>query len=389
MSAPCMDDIIVDFTPEAEVLPMKQESDSKPEPPRRKGGRKPLSATLEERKQRNREAQAAFRERRTEYIKELEDAIQVHKKNHRLLQEAHTTATDECLMLRYKNSLLERILLEKGVDVRAELYEKEHPSSVKSAKESHRSSHSSNVQPIGKKHRSENSRSIPNRVPEFHVRSNSVAHPSSHGAPPSHQSLNHSRKSHNTSSRPMMFHEKPIAPVVTVQRRQQAKRHRNSKGSSVHNTAVRIPHYLPPQKYIEHLEQECDAPLPNERHDDDDRDDQQYSQAHEYESYSPVEMDMVDDQGTSDFTSPESYLQALESPLDTRHQQVQFNAFPSQSMDKGGINGSVGDFTPITDLLHPYDALFDSDPFGLSASMNFPTLTHPQSSMDLSMSVRG
>ncbi|RAL59736.1 hypothetical protein DID88_000368 [Monilinia fructigena] len=31
------------------------------------------------------------------------------------------TAADECLMLRYKNSLLERILLEKGIDVQAEL----------------------------------------------------------------------------------------------------------------------------------------------------------------------------------------------------------------------------------------------------------------------------
>jgi len=32
------------------------------------------------------------------------------------------------VMLRYKNSLLERILLEKGVDVRAELYQKTDPS---------------------------------------------------------------------------------------------------------------------------------------------------------------------------------------------------------------------------------------------------------------------
>jgi len=30
------------------------------------------------------------------------------------LQQSHRTAADECLMLRYKNSLLERILLEKG-----------------------------------------------------------------------------------------------------------------------------------------------------------------------------------------------------------------------------------------------------------------------------------
>lgn len=73
-----------------------------------------IYATSEERKQRNRQAQAAFRERRTEYIKQLEDTIHVHEQNLHNLQGAHRTAADECLMLRYKNSLLERILLEKG-----------------------------------------------------------------------------------------------------------------------------------------------------------------------------------------------------------------------------------------------------------------------------------
>ena len=100
---------------------------------KRKGGRKPVCtlpcmiylpaytddgekiyATSEERKQRNRQAQAAFRERRTEYIKQLEETIRVHETNLHNLQTAHRSAADECLMLRYKNSLLERILLEKG-----------------------------------------------------------------------------------------------------------------------------------------------------------------------------------------------------------------------------------------------------------------------------------
>ncbi|KAI6373645.1 hypothetical protein MCOR25_003418 [Pyricularia grisea] len=89
--------------------------------PKRKGGRKPIYATSEERKQRNRQAQAAFRERRTEYIKQLEEAIKIHEQNLHQLQAAHRNAADECLMLRYKNSLLERILLEKGIDVQAEL----------------------------------------------------------------------------------------------------------------------------------------------------------------------------------------------------------------------------------------------------------------------------
>lgn len=73
-----------------------------------------IYATSEERKQRNRQAQAAFRERRTEYIRQLETTIQHHEETLQTLQQSHRTAADECLMLRYKNSLLERILLEKG-----------------------------------------------------------------------------------------------------------------------------------------------------------------------------------------------------------------------------------------------------------------------------------
>jgi hypothetical protein len=73
-----------------------------------------IYATSEERKQRNRQAQAAFRERRTEYIKQLEATIKQNEDTLGTLQQSHRSAADECLMLRYKNSLLERILLEKG-----------------------------------------------------------------------------------------------------------------------------------------------------------------------------------------------------------------------------------------------------------------------------------
>jgi hypothetical protein len=91
---------------------------------KRKGGRKPIYATSEERKQRNRQAQAAFRERRTEYIKHLEATIKNHEEQLAQLQHSHRNAADECLMLRYKNSLLERILVEKSIDVNAELQAK-------------------------------------------------------------------------------------------------------------------------------------------------------------------------------------------------------------------------------------------------------------------------
>ncbi|KAJ9149680.1 BZIP transcription factor [Coniochaeta hoffmannii] len=110
-------------SPEAETQQNSSNNNAPQEnqQPKRKGGRKPIYATSEERKQRNRQAQAAFRERRTEYIKQLEETIRVHEQNLHNLQTAHRHAADECLMLRYKNSLLERILLEKGIDVQAEL----------------------------------------------------------------------------------------------------------------------------------------------------------------------------------------------------------------------------------------------------------------------------
>lgn len=109
----------IESTPEPDAV--AEASQEPAQPQKRKGGRKPIYATSEERKQRNRQAQAAFRERRTEYIKQLEATIKHNEDTLATLQQSHRTAADECLMLRYKNSLLERILLEKGIDVQAEL----------------------------------------------------------------------------------------------------------------------------------------------------------------------------------------------------------------------------------------------------------------------------
>ncbi|KAI9715688.1 MAG: hypothetical protein M1812_005840 [Candelaria pacifica] len=88
---------------------------------RGKGGRKPIYNTSEERKQRNRQAQAAFRKRRTEYIEELEKAVKHYEDKLYSLNQRHLSTADGCLQLRYKNSLLERILFEKGIDVQTEL----------------------------------------------------------------------------------------------------------------------------------------------------------------------------------------------------------------------------------------------------------------------------
>jgi len=73
-----------------------------------------MCATSEERNQRNRKAQAAFRERRPENIKQLEMIAKRHEDTLQKLHQSHRNSADECLMLRYKSSLLERILLENG-----------------------------------------------------------------------------------------------------------------------------------------------------------------------------------------------------------------------------------------------------------------------------------
>jgi len=73
-----------------------------------------IYATSEERKQRNRQAQAAFRERRTEYIKQLEITLKQNEETIQNLRRSNRSATEECHLLRYRNSLLERIMIEKG-----------------------------------------------------------------------------------------------------------------------------------------------------------------------------------------------------------------------------------------------------------------------------------
>lgn len=68
----------------------------------------------EERRQRNRQAQTAFRRRRTEYIKQMEITLKRHEHILQSLQHRQRKHTSECLVLRYQNSLLEGIALEKG-----------------------------------------------------------------------------------------------------------------------------------------------------------------------------------------------------------------------------------------------------------------------------------
>ncbi|KAH9215034.1 hypothetical protein DL95DRAFT_446195 [Leptodontidium sp. 2 PMI_412] len=96
-------------------------SPSAPSLKKGKGGRKVMFPSAEEKKQRNRDSQAAFRERRKEHISELENIVQEQKEKLQESKNAQASAKEEVLILKYKNSLLERILLEQGIDVNAEL----------------------------------------------------------------------------------------------------------------------------------------------------------------------------------------------------------------------------------------------------------------------------
>ncbi|KAI9721886.1 MAG: hypothetical protein M1828_004981 [Chrysothrix sp. TS-e1954] len=97
------------------------QDEAPPAVPKRKGGRKPIYATAEERKQRNRQAQAAFRERRTEYIKQLEVNIRDNETKIEEMQQSHKTVAEECQSLRHRNLLLEKLLIDRGVDPHAEM----------------------------------------------------------------------------------------------------------------------------------------------------------------------------------------------------------------------------------------------------------------------------
>ena len=70
--------------------------------------------TIEERKQVNRERQIDFKERRTLYLRQLESDIGHKSQKLKELQTTHDKMSDDYLMLRYRCSFLERILLEKG-----------------------------------------------------------------------------------------------------------------------------------------------------------------------------------------------------------------------------------------------------------------------------------
>jgi len=94
-----------------------------------------------------------------------------------------------------------------------------------------------------------------------------------------------------------------------------------------------------------------------------------------------AQADMVDDQPEA--AGPGPYPEPL--PQHGQHQQQGINQQqqqPQQQQQLGHAqhpqNMQVGDdhpqaYSSMTQLLDPYDPMLDMDPFGLSASMQFPT----------------
>jgi hypothetical protein len=89
-----------------------------------------------------------------------------------------------------------------------------------------------------------------------------------------------------------------------------------------------------------------------------------------------AQADMVDDQDPSE-SGPGPYPEAFPNSQQQMNQQQALNQHhqlgqPGQNMQMGGHSKG---YNSMTQLLGPYDPMLDPefDPFGLSASMQFPT----------------
>lgn len=343
-------------TPEGEqnpIAPITSNTSQEPAQPKRKGGRKPVSlstmpllptnantsrqiyATSEERKQRNRQAQAAFRERRTEYIKQLEETIQVHETNLHNLQTAHRNAADECLMLRYKNSLLERILLEKGIDVHAELQAK---TGSPTLGPTHMPQNMVQPPPIHRPIMNRARKSVSALAPKVEASNTAMTgirsetSPKSHPTPsPSNTGSAFSPTTENAAVKNAPGNgSRPQVPHIVTGASGQSMMDRRS-GSVVSSGAS----FYPTPAFANHLDQ----------------------LEPEYDHQGDMMQDSELDNGSHAEPFPHSYNNdnMMVSPTSTT---------PSQQLPASGPG-----FSSMSQLL---EQNLDWDPFGLSASMNFP-----------------
>ncbi|KAI9702224.1 MAG: hypothetical protein M1820_006307 [Bogoriella megaspora] len=381
----------VETTPELDVEGYQQEI---PQPQKRKGGRKPIYATSEERKQRNRQAQAAFRERRTEYIKQLEHTIKQQEASLQTLQQNHRSAADECLMLRYKNSLLERILLEKGIDVQAELRTKTGspnlgPTHMPPAAPG---PPQPPVQRALLNRQNHARRPITGLAPKLerpqihpHAEVGGISNspqqptPSSHASSPSGGSIRspitlpsggvHSPTSIHVAQQQGQHQQsyQPLQPAIPTTNYTSP-----AVSTSSASTALGITNGpgLYPSQFQTHYDQlgkltqqEYDAQA--EMIDDDDT--------------SPSEGPRSAGAGANQFAQHSSLLGHSQNQLNPSHVLPQTSIIPPGQPPPQihPTTRSQGDtshtFGAMDQLFHHYDPLIDSDPFGLSASMHFPT----------------
>ncbi|KAH0537796.1 hypothetical protein FGG08_005478 [Glutinoglossum americanum] len=324
---------------------------------KRKGGRKPIYATSEERKQRNRQAQAAFRERRTEYIKHLEATIKNHEETLASLQQSHRSAADECLMLRYKNSLLERILLEKGIDVQAELRAKTGSPHVGPLSVATPATETPPMQRaiMNRHHQARRSHSgiAPKIEPNNQLQHGSRGHVFTGQSPQLQPTPPSQAASSNPTSPIYGVMTPPASDRLAQHQHQQQQQHRQQQAPNTHpQTAYSIPMAVTSSSGPSHISITSGPGSSG-------------TCKQEYEA----QADMVDDQDTSDHsTAPGPFSQAFLQQA--THGLPVSQHVPPQSLHQGD---TTGPFDAVNQLFDPYDPMLDADPFGLSASMHFPT----------------
>ncbi|KAF1919031.1 hypothetical protein BDU57DRAFT_554398 [Ampelomyces quisqualis] len=356
--------------------------------------RRKIYATSEERKQRNRQAQAAFRERRTEYIKQLESTIKHHEDTLQNLQNSHRNAADECLMLRYKNSLLERILLEKGIDVQAELRAKTGSPNLPPTRPTASAHNSPNQAPLSQRAilnrqqqrrslqgppRADGSNGLPMIQPDGPVQRSPLSQPTpgSHLASPAQsatRSPNFVPHGQSVSPNfgpvpPQHQHQQPLRPqpprsnftpnmgptrpsVLTNQASANGISHPSPVGNSGNrvtpSSGTGFQFQTQFTDHMSQLEQEYEEQA--DSYDHDDPSDQSAGPGPFPQQNFPPSDNMPPPMAPSQ--NPPFTSSAALAPNDGGHV---FN----------GMNNNLFD---------PYDPMLDADPFGLSASMHFPTM---------------
>ncbi|PSK60271.1 AP-1-like transcription factor [Elsinoe australis] len=368
------------------------------QPPKRKGGRKPIYATSEERKQRNRQAQAAFRERRTEYIKQLEATIKQHEEALRSLQQSHRSAADECLMLRYKNSLLERILLEKGIDVQAELQ-------VKTGSPIFDPSHLPPQMPapmiptplqrtaVNRQQARRSYQARPQPATQYMPRTASMSmhSPTGQPTPSSHASSPTAMSSRSTASIQQGSMPSPASAVLTQGQIQSPPGHPQSAGARHAHRPLSSSHY-PSSSGMSSTSNGSSRSMATGR--------QGHPHLPQGYAYSTQFQKHIDELGKSPpFFLTELYVDIIHEPHPRQqlHQDFegddfelpeQFQDFqphpvqqqlpPTQPPPQGHgrtrpAPAQTNSYPPGHSNLDSFDPMLDSDPFGLTASMHFPT----------------